>query len=80
MLLTQKLVTVDVFYYLPDYPSLINEFVWQCDDVVPNLPRVHRFLNYWKQNNLAVISQVLVAISDNKNYRSADLIVKLNHF
>jgi uncharacterized protein Usg len=54
------LVTVRVDYFLPDYPSLIEEFCWQTKDTWPDIPRVHRFLNYWYENIDAVINSVMV--------------------
>jgi len=58
-----SLVTLDIFYYIPDYPMLVNEFVWQTEDIVPDIPRVQRFLKFWKENNLAVINQILISHS-----------------
>lgn len=67
----KSLVTIDVFYYIPEYPSIVNEFIWQTEDYVPDIPRIHQFLNYWKNENLAVIKDVLVSYSNNKyNYAS----------
>ena len=47
----------------------MQEFVWQTEDIVPEYPRVHQFLNYWKENINAVISEVIVVDSDNYEYR-----------
>ena len=58
------LVTVNVTYYRPDYRNILNEFLWQVDDVVPELYRVHKFLNFWKDNIEAVIQKVEVALPD----------------
>lgn len=58
------LVLVSVTYYRPDYRSLLNEFVWQVSDKVPELYRVHKFLNYWKENIDAPINKVEVAIPE----------------
>ena len=65
----KSIVTIDVFYYLPEYTNILQEFVWQTDDIVPEYPRVHQFLNYWKENINAVISEVIVVDSDNYEYR-----------
>ena len=46
----KSIVTIDVFYYLPEYTNILQEFVWQTEDIVPEYPRVHQFLNYWKEN------------------------------
>lgn len=67
-----KLVTVDVLYYLPNY-SIIQEFIWQTEDTIPNIPRVHKFLNYWKDNVDAIIRDVLVTAGIGKDIRNINL-------
>jgi len=78
MLLNRKvLVSLRVFYYMPDYRDLIQEFMWQTMDIKPKYPRVNKFLNYWKENIEAVIADVEMAEMDKKpKYRSVDDIFK----
>lgn len=64
ILSTPVLVTVNVTYYRPDYRNILQEFLWQVPDVVPQLIRVHRFLNFWREEIDAVIHQIEVAIPD----------------
>ena len=71
------IVTVKLYYYLPDYSNLLNEFLWQTVDFVPEIPRVHKFLNHWKENVKATIQEVLVAYSLDGNLRRADFYEKL---
>ena len=52
----KSLVTVDILYWMPDYDNILQEFVWQTKDVVPEIPRVHKFLDYWHKNIDAVIA------------------------
>ena len=47
LILRKNLVTVDILYYIPEH-TILQEFIWQTDDLVPDIPRVHKFLNYWK--------------------------------
>lgn len=54
------LVTVNVLYYMPDYEHIIQTFFWQTEDIVPDIPRVNRFLDYWDHNIEAKIKRVLV--------------------
>lgn len=61
VILQKKLITIEVIYYRPDYRSLLQSFVWQTDDFVPELPRIHKFLHYWHANIEAIIREVLVA-------------------
>lgn len=77
MWIRKNLVLVDVFYYMPDPPHLIQEFVWQTNDITPNLPRVHKFLNYWKDNIDAVIQDVHVSYTDSQGgIRIADSLIQ----
>jgi uncharacterized protein Usg len=56
-----RLATAEVLYYLPDHPSLLQSFLWQTLDLAPRYPRIHRFLDYWKQEIDAVIHSVRLA-------------------
>jgi uncharacterized protein Usg len=73
ILLKKDTVLIAIYYYLPDYRLLLNEFWWQHDDIVPGLPRTHAFLGYWKKNIDAVIQEVLVSqASLNNSWRKID--------
>ena len=63
------LVLVNVFYWMPDYENVLQEFIWQTKDIEPTYPRVNKFLNYWKDNVDAVINEVVLSTSSNSNYR-----------
>jgi uncharacterized protein Usg len=56
----ERLTTTQVLYYMPDSPSLLQEFVWQTLDLAPEYPRIHRFLDYWRREIDAVIHSVTV--------------------
>lgn len=49
-LLNNILVTAEILYRFPDHPSLLQTFLWQRDDLAPNLPRLHKFLEFWDRN------------------------------
>ena len=74
----KELVLVGIIYYLPDYKSLLNEFYCQFDDIVPDIPRVHEFLNYWKNNIEAPIKEVKVSFSSTNKLIKADFFNRLN--
>lgn len=59
-----RLVTIGVFYYLPEYKNILQEFVWQTDDCIPELIRIHKFLNHWNDNIDAKIHKVRISYSD----------------
>ena len=70
MWIRKSIVTVDILYYMPDYSSILQEFIWQTEDIVPEIPRVHVFLNYWKNNIDATINRVFIMDNLNPNWRA----------
>lgn len=80
LILQQKqLVLVDILYYRLDYPSLIQSFHWQTEDIVPSIPRVHKFLNFWKNNIEAAIKDVNVCFLAGNSYRNVDIVYRTKH-
>ncbi len=45
-----RLTTALITYRLPDYPALLQEYLWQDLDKVPKFPILKKFLNYWEEN------------------------------
>ena len=68
---------VNVNYFLPDYINLVQEFIWQTEDYVPKLPRVHKFLNYWHKEIDAVINEVRVSYGDEPKIKYTDFVKEL---
>ena len=73
-------VLLQVYYYMPAHPSLLQEFTWGYDDIIPELFRTHKFLNHWHKNINAVISEALISISDghSKTWRPVNEYIKVN--
>jgi len=61
---------------MPDHKNILQNFIWCTEDFVPEIPRIHKFLNYWKENIQATIQEVSVsfesAYDTNKRIRIAD--------
>ena len=62
-------VMVNIFYWMPDYEDIIQEFIWQTKDTQPTYPRVNKFLFYWKNNIDAVINEVVLSTSLSTDYQ-----------
>ena len=45
-----RLITAEILYRLPDYPGLLQSFVWQQHDLPPEFPVLHRFPTFWERN------------------------------
>jgi len=67
-----QLIFLDIIYYRPN-SLLLQEFLWNYDDLVPELPRTHNFLLHWKNNIEATIQEVLICQGGTSNFRPIDL-------
>jgi len=48
-LFSYRLTTAEITYHLPDYPSLLQHFIWQDNDIAPEFPALRRFLDFWSR-------------------------------
>ena len=45
-----RLTTAEILYHLPDYPALLQSFIWQKFDLAPDYPELRRFLEFWSRS------------------------------
>ena len=55
------LVTLNVYYWLPDYENILQQFVWQTLDIKPKYPRIEKFLDYWHNNIDAIVNEIEIS-------------------
>ncbi|MGA8172522.1 MAG: usg protein [Methylocystis sp.] len=55
------LTTANIFYRLPDYPAIVQSYVWQEYDLHPDFPELHKFLGFWSKSLDGKLHSVLVA-------------------
>lgn len=58
------LLTAEIIYYRPDFPKLLQSFVWQTVDMAPKFPRLAQFLDHWRREIEAVIHSINIAHND----------------
>ncbi len=56
-----QLTTAQIYYHYPDYPKLIQEFLWQDYDLAPKFPKLNEFLDFWKKDIEGELHSVYVA-------------------
>ena len=56
-----SLTTAEILYRLPDYPRLLQTYIWQEYDLAPKFPRLVDFLDYWAANLDGALYRVRVA-------------------
>lgn len=71
-----RLTTANIFYHMPDYPDLLQEFIWQEYDVAPKYPVLQEFLGFWtreldgKLHSVYVASKKLITPNDHLYYNA----------
>ncbi len=50
MLDNYRLTTAEILYRMPDFPGLLQTFLWQNLDLAPEFPVLHKFLDFWGRN------------------------------
>lgn len=75
------LTTIEVHYYLPDHPSLLQLFAFQQYDLAPRFPRLELFLDYWRREIEAALHSIRIAhrhLIGPQEFRAVDGIIRLN--
>ncbi len=56
-----RLTTAEIIYHLPDYPELLQSYIWQNLDLAPNYPALKKFLDFWEANIEGRLHSVKIA-------------------
>jgi len=43
------LTTAHILYRMPDFPALLQTYIWQDYDLAPKFPEMHGFLEFWRE-------------------------------
>jgi len=44
-----RLTTAEILYQIPEYPDLLQSYLWQSLDRVPDFPKLNDFLSTWEK-------------------------------
>ena len=75
------LTTVEIHYFLPDHPRLLQLFVLQQYDVAPRFPVLRDFLDYWRREIEAALHSVRIAHANligPSEWRAIDGVISIN--
>jgi len=70
-----RLTTAEILYHRPDYPALLQTYLWQEYDLVPKFPELNRFLHFWEAkldgrlHSVRIAVRGVIAASELKYYR-----------
>lgn len=55
-----RLTTAEILYHLPDYPDLVQRYLWQSLDRIPDFPKLNSFLCRWDQTREGKLDSVRI--------------------
>ncbi len=58
-----SLTTAEILYHMPDFPKLLQTYVWQELDIAPNFPVLKKFLIFWENKLDGKLHSVKVSSS-----------------
>ncbi len=61
MLRDYRLTTAEILYHLPDFPKILQTYIWQEFDKTPDFPVLMKFLNFWEHSLDGKLHSVRVA-------------------
>jgi uncharacterized protein Usg len=61
MLKDYRLTTAEILYHLPDYPELLQTYLWQDYDIAPKFPVLLKFLDFWSHNLDGKLNSIVLA-------------------
>lgn len=56
-----RLTTAEILYHMPDHPGLLQTYIWQDLDKLPDFPQLKRFLDFWERKLEGRLHSVKVA-------------------
>jgi uncharacterized protein Usg len=72
------LTTARILYRFPDFPTLLQTYVWQDYDVAPDFPVLNGFLSFWQSSLEGPLHSVRVAHA--KLLKPAELTLRSGEF
>lgn len=59
-----RLTTAEITYHLPDYPELLQHYIWQELDIAPEFPVLGEFLGFWERSLDGKLHSVRIASTE----------------
>lgn len=56
-----SLTTAEIIYRMPDFPAVLQAYIWQDYDLAPRFPKLRGFLQFWDRHLDGSVHGVRVA-------------------
>jgi len=59
-----QLTTAEIIYALPDYPRVLQTYIWQDYDLAPRFPLLNHFIAFWQRDIEGRLKRVTVCVRE----------------
>jgi uncharacterized protein Usg len=76
-----RLTTAEILYQIPEFPDLLQSYLWQSLDRIPDFPKLNGFLSIWEKGLEGKLHSVrigYVGIIQPEEWRYADCTAATN--
>jgi len=56
-----QMTTAEILYHMPDFPTVLQSYIWQEMDIQPEYPVLNKFLTFWQKELDGPLHSVRVA-------------------
>ncbi len=73
-----RLTTAEILYQIPEFPDLLQSYLWQSLDRIPDFPKLNDFLSAWEKDLEGKLHSVrigYVGIIQPEEWRYADSMI-----
>ena len=69
-----SLTTAEILYRLPDYPRLLQSYIWQDYDVAPEFPKLVDFLDIGRPISMGRSTECVLPIGGSSRHKNLGLL------
>lgn len=76
-----RLTTAEITYRMPDFPEILQHYIWQDLDIAPEFPVLSDFLGFWERSLDGKLHSVRVAsakLIKPAEFRKTDLSLRVH--
>jgi uncharacterized protein Usg len=59
-----RLTTAEIIYHMPDFPKILQSYVWQNYDHAPDFPELKKFLEFWEKSLEGKMHSVIITSTE----------------
>lgn len=68
------LTTAEILYFMPDYQHILQTYLWQEYDTLPDLPKLQKFIGFWEDQLEGPLHSVKVSVGETVEFQATEFL------